>query len=231
MHFLVLQHLDIEPPALIADCLLEAGHTFEIVHIYKGNPIPNTLEDYAGLIVMGGPMSADNRLPFIANEIALLQQAIAQDFPALGICLGAQLLAKAARAEIVPSPKRELGWYPLLATPDGKVDTLFSSLPTEGLSVFQWHGETFSLPREAMLLASCPEVPHQAFRLGTRQYGLQFHVEVDEATIGLWIMAGDGEREFLGIKGVTGLKLATPEHLGTMRAFCRRMIRSWLALA
>ncbi len=230
MRFLVLQHLDIEPPALIADCLLKAGHSLEIIHIHKGNPIPHTLKGYAGLIVMGGPMSAsDDRLPFIANEISLLQQAIAQDSPVLGICLGAQLLAKAAGAEIVSSPKRELGWYPLLATSDGKIDALFSSLPTEGLFVFQWHGETFSLPREAMLLASCPEVPHQAFRLGTRQYGLQFHVEVDEAIIGLWTMAGDDERKFLGINGVTELELMTPKHLATMRAFCRQMMRSWLA--
>ncbi len=231
MRFLVFQHLGIEPPALIADCLLEAGHTLEIIHIHNGNAVPDILGGYAGLIVMGGPMSAnDKKLPFIANEIRLLKDAVAQDFPVLGICLGAQLLAKAAGAEIAPSPRRELGWYPLLATLDGKADALFSSLSTEGLAVFQWHGETFSLPREARLLASCPEVPHQAFRLGTCQYGLQFHIEVDEAIIGLWVAASDGERKFLGTSGITKLEATTPKRLDAMHAFCRRMMQSWLAL-
>ena len=231
MRFLVLQHLDIEPPAVIADCLLGAGHMLETVHIYQNNTIPDILKGYAGLIIMGGPMSANDGLPFIRQEIALSQQAIAQDMPVLGICLGAQLLAKAAGAEIVPSPERELGWYPLRTTPDGETDALFSSLPAAGLDVFQWHGETFSLPRNATLLASCPKVPNQAFRLGIRQYGLQFHVEVDEAIIGKWITAGDSECQHLGMDGITDLRAATPRYLDAMRTFCRRMTRAWLALA
>jgi len=230
MRFLVLQHLKIEPPALIGVCLRNKGHTFESVRIGKGQTIPDTLTDYAGLIVMGGPMSANDDLPFIREEINLLQQAIAQDFPVLGICLGAQLLAKAAGAEILPSPERELGWYPLFPTPDGKTDALFSLLPAEGMNVFQWHGETFSLSEGATLLASCPDVPHQAFRLGSCQYGLQFHVEVDETIIRKWIDTGESERKHLGENGVRDILLKTPQYLYAMQSFCDMICTNWLAV-
>jgi len=231
MCFLVLQHLEIEPPALIGGCLRKEGHALETIHIHKHDTIPDDLAGYTGLIVMGGPMSANDDLPFIKEEINLLRQAIAQDFPVLGICLGAQLLAKAAGAKILPSPERELGWYRLLSTPDGKDDTLFSSLPAEGLDVFQWHGETFLLPRGAKLLASCPKVPNQAFRLGSCQYGLQFHVEVDAPIIHKWIDAGESERAHLGENGIRKILAESPQHLSVMQSFCNVICRNWLALS
>jgi len=231
MRFLVLQHLEIEPPALIGDCLCKEGHTLETIHIHRRDTIPDNLTGYTGLIVMGGPASANDTIPFIEKEINLLRSAIAQDFPVLGICLGAQLLAKAAGAKILPSPERELGWYRLLSTPDGKTDALFSSLPAEGLDVFQWHGETFLLPKEAKLLASCPKVPNQAFRLGSCQYGLQFHVEVDMPIIHKWIDAGESERAHLGESGIRNILLETPRHLSAMQSFCSMACRNWLALS
>jgi len=231
MRFLVLQHLEVEPPALIADCLHTEGYTLETVHIHKRDAIPDTLKGYAGLIVMGGPMSANDDSPFIKEEIALLQQALTKDFPVLGICLGAQLLARAANAEILPSSERELGWYPLFPTPDSESDPLFSSLPVKGLNVFQWHGETFSLPPDATLLASCVHVPNQAFRMGSCQYGLQFHVEVDEAIIRKWIDAGEGERAHLGENGVRDILLKTPEYLSAMQLFCNSMCTQWFKFA
>ncbi len=241
MRFLVLQHLEIEPPALIGDCLRKEGHILETVHIHKHDTIPDSLEGYAGLIVMGGPMSANDASvndvlayhasPFIEEEVNLLRRAVAQDFPVLGICLGAQLLAKAADAEILPSPERELGWYRLLPTPGGKIDPLFSSLPPEGLDVFQWHGETFLLPHGAELLASCPRVPNQAFRLGSCQYGLQFHAEVNTPIIHKWIDAGKSERSYLGENGIRNILRETPQRLSAMRSFCDVICRNWLALS
>jgi len=230
MRFLVLQHLEIEPPALIGDYLHREGHMLEAVHIHRRDAIPDDLAGYTGLIVMGGPMSANDHSPFIEEEINLLRQAIAQDFPTLGICLGAQLLAKAAGAEILPSPERELGWYKLLSTPDGKTDALFSSLPANGLRVFQWHGEAFSLPDSATLLASCSKVPNQAFRLGSCQYGLQFHVEVDAPIIHKWVDAGESERAHLGEKGIQNILFETPQYLSAMQSFCDTMCNHWLKL-
>jgi len=230
MNFLVLQHLNIEPPALIADCLINAGQIVEIVHIDKEETIPDALTGYAGLIVMGGPMSANDTSPFIKKEIALLQQAIAQDFPVLGICLGAQLLAKAACAEIYKADERELGWYDLYPMANAASDPLFSLLDGD-IGVFQWHGETFTLPEGSALLASCPHVPHQAFRLGSCQYGLQFHVEVNEAIIGQWMDAGESERLHLGKDGIRKILTDSPKRLPLMQSFCDSMCINWLALA
>ncbi len=231
MHFLVLQHLRIEPAAIIGEMIKGAGHSIEVVRMDEGEVVPGSLAGYDGMVVMGGPMSAsDTHLPFIADEIALLKLAISADFPLLGICLGAQLLAKAAGAVIMPSPVHELGWYPLYKTTDAADDPLFAGLADDGLTVFQWHGETFTLPAAATLIATHPQVPHQAFRIGSSQYGLQFHIEVDGAIIESWIEAGERERAVLGDAGIAAIRRQMPKHMPAAHHFCRQMVRAWLTL-
>lgn len=226
MHFVTFQHLDIEPPALIAEVLLGQGHTLATIHLDQGESLPSSLHGIDGVIIMGGPQSAnDAHLPYIRQELAWLEKALAEGMPMLGICLGAQLIARAAGAGIGPSPVRELGWYPIYPAEN---DPLFAALPAEGLHVFQWHGETFSLPATATLVATHPDVPHQAFRLGSAQYGLQFHVEVEAPIIENWVEAGASERAHLGRNGIDSLRCQTPEYLPTMQAFCRDMTLAWL---
>lgn len=230
MRILVLQQLEIEPPELIGEAFREQSIETEMV-LAPHDLIPKSPDGYGGIVIMGGPMSAnDDHLPYIREEIRLLRQAIARDLPVLGICLGAQLLAKAAGAVIEPAEARELGWYRLTPTPEAPSDPLFTHLPEQGLTVFQWHGESFSLPEKATLLASCEHVPHQAFRLGSCQYGLQFHVEIAEETIGKWIDAGESERRHLGKEGVAAMLSATPLHLAAMQTFCRDIAGAWLRL-
>lgn len=223
---LILQHLACEPPALLADTLAELRWETVTVPV-QDTSVPETLDAYAGMIVMGGPMSAnDVHLDFLAAELKLLQLAITDDFPVLGICLGAQLLAKAAGAAIHTAAEQELGWYPLSPAAAAANDPLFSLL-SDDLRVFQWHGETFTLPAQATLLASCRNVLHQAFRLGTCQYGLQFHVEVNEAIIRDWVNICDIERTRLGPQGVETMLLKTPEYTDPAHAFCREMTKAW----
>jgi len=228
MHFLILQHLDIEPPALIADELLAAGHTLTTIHLNQSGALPESTAHINGVIIMGGPQSAnDMQTDYIREELIWLEKVIHDGLPMLGICLGAQMMAKAAAAEIFTSPVRELGWRPVHRTTASETDPLFT-LMQDGLMVFQWHGETFSVPDTMTLTATHPEVPAQAFRLGRSQYGLQFHIEVKEHIIEDWIKAGHGERHHLGNSGINKLRNQTPEHLQTMQHFCRQMTRAWL---
>jgi len=226
MRFLILQHLDIEPPALIGDVLEQAGHSLIIVHPGQGDSLPSPAT-FDGIIIMGGPQSANDQSDYIQAELAWLTSVIPTGKPMLGICLGAQLMAKAAGAEIVPAPVRELGWFPVYYTENTGGDPLFCHMP-DGLIVFQWHGETFSLTDAMLPVATHPDVPAQAFRLDNGQYGLQFHVEVNAAIIDQWIAAGTSERDCLGIEGVRTLRQGTALHLESMQQYCRQMVQNWL---
>ncbi len=230
MKFLILQHLAIEGPALIGEMLEQAGHSMQSIELWHQTPQPDALQQVDGLIIMGGPMSADDEHASIGICLSIIRQAMSSNLPILGICLGAQLMAKAAGAGIESSPVRELGWHPVYPTDAANDDPLFGSLAKNGLRVFQWHGETFTLPDSATLLASHPDVPHQAFRLEKGQYGLQFHIEVDMPIIEKWIAAGEREREYLGSSGLAQIRLDAPAYLAAMQAFCRRMIQAWLAV-
>ena len=231
MHFLIIQHLDIEPPALIADVLRDAGHELRYAHPREGEALPQNTHDLAGVVIMGGPQSAnDNHLPYIQAELEWIEQRIREGLPMLGICLGAQLMAKAAGAVISASPSRELGWCRVFPASNAASDPLFSSMPDDGLTVFQWHGETFSIPDTATLIATHPNVPAQAFRLGRAQYGMQFHFEVDAPLIHQWIEAGVSEQDHLGIEGIDRLHEQTQLHLHAMREHGRQTVLNWLSL-
>ena len=130
-------------------------------------------------------MSANDDLPYLRHEIEILSRAIHEGRPVLGICLGAQLIAKAAGARVYRNPRKEIGWFEIRLTESGAADPLFAGVPPAE-TVFHWHGETFDLPPGAAWLASSDYCRHQAFRLGRAVYGLQFHLEVTPAMIAQW---------------------------------------------
>jgi GMP synthase (glutamine-hydrolysing) len=231
MDFLILQHVKIEPPNLIGEVLHDAGHSLHTLHLNCGDALPADTRDFSGVVIMGGPQSAnDTHLDYIRDELAWIAERIREGMPMLGICLGAQMMAKAAGGSVSTSPQREVGWYPVYPTRDAVSDPLFSSLPARGLTMFQWHGETFSLPKGATLLATHAKVPGQAFRLGRAQYGMQFHCEVDAPLIEKWLAAGDSECAWLGEAGIRKLREEIPQFLDPMRAYCRQMTLNWLKL-
>jgi GMP synthase (glutamine-hydrolysing) len=137
------------------------------------------------LIVMGGPMSVNDPLPWLRQEERYLVQAISSGVPVLGICLGAQLLAKSLGSRVYPMGHKEIGWYSIRFTEAAAADPLFEGLPREEI-VFEWHGDTFDLPAGAEKLAESDLCGNQAFRCGTNLYGLQFHPEVTPEIIDSW---------------------------------------------
>lgn len=136
---------------------------------------------------MGGPMSVNDPLPYLQEEIALIRTALARSQPVLGICLGSQLLAKALGASVYRNSAKEIGWYDLSLAEAAGYDPVFSRMqPVE--TVFHWHSEVFDLPPGAIWLARSALCRNQAFRFGANAYGMQFHLEVTPAMIADWCL-------------------------------------------
>ena len=180
----VIQHLEPEGPALIGDAMVRRGLRVDTVRTDLGETVPTDASELAALVVMGGPMSAgsDQDFPSRQSEIALLRDALDRAVPVLGICLGAQLVAVAGGAAIHRGPTPEIGWGTVSIEPGAAEDPLLRGLTGE-LAVLHWHGDTFDLPEGAIHLASSAAYPNQGFRLGPRAWGLQFHLEVDQAAV------------------------------------------------
>jgi GMP synthase-like glutamine amidotransferase len=181
MRIAVLQHVEFEGPAAVADWAAGRGFPLRLFHLYRDPTLPS-LADFDMLTVMGGPMSANDeaRLGWLGPEIALVHQAIAADKTVLGICLGAQIIAKALGARVYPGSAKEIGWFPVQRTAGS--DPFFDGLP-DSFTPLHWHGETFDLPRGATLLASSKITETHAFAVGRRVLGLQFHMEATEDSV------------------------------------------------
>ncbi|HYG55129.1 MAG TPA: gamma-glutamyl-gamma-aminobutyrate hydrolase family protein [Burkholderiales bacterium] len=198
---LVFQHSPCEPLGVLDPLLRRAGFRIRYVNFGRDPHADVDVARYDGLVVLGGPMNVDetDRFPHLATEIQILRKAVERNLPILGICLGAQLLAASLGAAVRPNAVREIGWYPLEPEPAARQDRLFRHFDGSQF-VFQWHAYTFDLPAGAVHLASTPTCRNQAFRFGAHAYGLQFHLEADEALIRRWL-AVPGYREELEREG------------------------------
>jgi GMP synthase-like glutamine amidotransferase len=180
------RHVAFEHLGMIAPALESRGLAVHYVDMFEGAPAPARIAEAAGLIFMGGPMSANDDLPYLRAELALIEQAAKTGTPVLGVCLGAQLIAKALGARVYRNRVKEIGWFPVWWTPAAARDPLFAGLSAPE-TVFHWHGETFGLPPAAEWLARSEACSHQAFRVAANIYGLQFHLEVTPAMIADWV--------------------------------------------
>lgn len=174
MRVVVLQHESIEGPGAWLETLLDRGASVECVLVPSAG-VPSHAGQADLVISMGGSMSVNDPRPWIATEVALLAQRMRDDAPVLGVCLGSQLLARAAGGQVGPGPVFEIGFHEVELTESGTADPVLRGLPRR-LSVLQWHGEYFHDVPDAVPLARSSRYPMQAFRLG-RAYGLLFHLE------------------------------------------------------
>jgi GMP synthase-like glutamine amidotransferase len=178
MRFYCLQHVAFETPGLLTGVLREKGYSLRKVALFDNEPLPSTA-DFDGLIIMGGPMSIhdEDMYPWLRAEKALIAAAIREGKKVLGICLGAQLIAAVSGARVYPNLQKEIGFWPV-RWKEG-AEALGEVWTAVGEEVFfHWHGETFDLPAGAVLLASTTACVNQAFMLGDKVLGVQFHPEV-----------------------------------------------------
>jgi len=179
-----------EGPGYFATYLERRSIGLQLVALDGGAPVPRDPRPFAGLVFMGGPMSVNDELPWIAPALELMRSAVRNDIPVLGHCLGGQLLAKAFGGTVRANPVKEIGW--------GEVSVADNQLAREWLGEaasfesFHWHGETFSIPPGATRVLEGPHCVNQAFALG-KHFGMQCHVEMTEELVRSWLVSGADE--------------------------------------
>lgn len=228
---LTLRHVPFEDLGLLAPILHEREFSIETIDV----PVADLeLIDPLGadlLVVMGGPISVYQTatFPFLAPEIALIENRIAAGKPTLGICLGSQLLARALGARVYAAQAKELGWMPIELTEAGKKSPL-AKIPA-GTPVFHWHGDTFDIPADATLLASTELCPHQAFSYGTKAHtlALQFHPEVTARDLEAWWVGGIAEISATKGVSVGALREETHRWAPVMETPAKALFKDWLA--
>jgi len=210
--------------------LRSAGAELLLVDAFEGQPLPE-LSEVAGVVMLGGTVNADqvDRYPFLLEDRTLTREAVEAGVPYLGVCLGAQILARALDRPVMKAARREVGFQPIHPTESASDDALLSGF-TDGDRVFQWHEDTFDLPEGATLLATDDDVPHQAFRVGDLAWGIQFHFEVDGAELEAWLDEADSlmDLEATWGKSSEDIRLEAKEHMAAHEERGREVFRRFV---
>lgn len=223
---LLVVHQESSDPGRVGQLLQAQGYTLDTRCPSLGDPLPETMDDHAAAIIFGGPMSANDcqTLPFIRTELDWISIALESGKPYLGICLGAQLLARVLGATVSPHPTgvREIGYVPIEPTPDGA--EILSGLT----HVYHWHKEGFEIPREAVALATGQVFANQAFRYGTSAYGVQFHPEITADMIDLWTTNAADQLVFPGAQSREEQFKQHSHHAASVEAWLKHFLQHWL---
>ena len=180
---LSVQNIGCETLGLLEQMFVHDGYSVQKVNA-QNDPLPSSPLGYDTIVILGGPISVYDKFPYLKKEQELISNAIKNDIPVLGICLGSQLIAQAAGGRVYKGKKKEIGWSNVYLTPASSND-IFRGFTDKAIRIFQWHGDTYDLPANAKILAYSDLYP-QAFRIGSA-VGIQFHFEVDEPLIQTWM--------------------------------------------
>jgi GMP synthase (glutamine-hydrolysing) len=223
---LIVLHQEFSSPGRVGNALRSLGHSLDIRRPRFGDPLPATMEEHSGAVIFGGPMSANDSDEFIGRETAWIAVPLKEKRPFLGICLGAQMLARHLGGRVYPHEQghAEIGYYPIRPTPAGLA--VCEQWPNY---VYQWHREGFDLPRDSDLLAEGDVFPVQAFRYGGTAFGLQFHPDVTHAMMHRWTTRG---HERLALPGARPRSTHFEDrfvHDVMERAWLAAFLRHWIA--
>ena len=245
MHILYLVNALDSPPGVLLDEAARAGAAATLIHAPEATDmesgerrdVPANAAGFDGLVVMGGVMGVydQDRYPFIEKTRTLIRDFHEAEKPVMGVCLGSQLVANAFGAPVYKMKEKldtheEWGFLPQTWLGAATNDPLLNDAPP-GLSIMQWHGDTFDMPEGAVALSTRESCPSQAFRIGERTYAFQFHLEMTREALDGWsVFRANAEKKPLAeIEALIEPQIAA--HLGAQEVFARRVMRRWMALA
>jgi GMP synthase (glutamine-hydrolysing) len=221
---LIVLHQESSTPGRVGNVLRALGHSLDVRRPGFGDPLPETLSDHAAAVIFGGPMSANDRDDFIRREIDWIAVPLREQRPFLGICLGAQMLAKQLGGRVAPHPegRAQIGYYPIRPTPAG-----LKICPNWPDHVYHWHREGFELPGGAELLAEGTDFPMEAFQFDN-SFGFQFHPDVTYAMMHRWTTRGHERLALPGARPRHHHFADRAVHDVAERAWLKQFIERWL---
>lgn len=225
----IFRHHLTEGPGYFATFLTAHGVPWELISIDQGDVLPNDVHIFSGLGFMGGPMSVNDPLPWIAPLLQLIRDAVNQNVPVIGHCLGGQLLAKALGGQVTKNPVKEIGWGKISAIPGPAARVWLGDL--QSFNGFHWHGETFSIPAGAERILASPICANQAYVLG-KHLGMQCHVEMTEELILSWCESGAQElaeqTDTPSVQSISAIQAEMSNSLGPLHGVADRLYTQWL---
>lgn len=225
----IFRHVAVEGPGFLGDFLTARHIPWQLIAIDAGDSMPPSAAAYAGLAFMGGPMSVNDDLPWIAASLSLIRAAVTLDIPVLGHCLGSQLMAKALGGVVTPNPQKEIGWGQVSVSDNAAARAWFGDV--HAFTAFHWHGETFSLPQGATHILSSSACANQGFVLG-KHLALQCHVEMTAAMVDDWCRVGKNEIEHAGesqfIQSIEDIQRLSLTHISASQKIAAGLYSKWL---
>jgi GMP synthase-like glutamine amidotransferase len=226
----IFRHARVEGPGYLADCLNESSISWELIRIDQGDGVPQDPDTYSGLVFMGGPMSANDDLPWILPVLTLIRKAAARDIPVFGHCLGGQLMARALGGLVQRNPVKEIGWGEVHVADNVTAREWFGAV--QAFAAFHWHGETFSLPPGAVHLLSSAYCVNQGFALG-KHLALQCHVEMTQQMIHDWCETGATEiaanSSSPSVQSAETMQAQMMDAIPQLHTVARQLYQHWIA--
>jgi GMP synthase-like glutamine amidotransferase len=225
----IFRHAPAEGPGYLAEFLDARRISWKLIAIDAGDAVPQSVEAFSGLAFMGGPMSVNDDLPWIAPALALIREAVARDVPVLGHCLGGQLMSKALGGAVSRNPVKEIGWGEVTVADNDVAHSWFGDV--RSFNAFHWHGETFTLPQGAVHLLSSAHCVNQAWAMG-KHLALQCHVEMTGQMIASWCEVGADEvlaaSDSPAVQSADAMQRQMADELPRLHEVAARLYTQWV---